>query len=138
MPDDAPTPKWHKLMRVNEPAMPKEIFQAMFVGWDDECISKADRKTGVMKNFYSTNCLKCKRELLSSKKMSYTNPVDHVKRCMGIKTVTRAVQENRKAAAASKDGKVAPQVQSSIFNSMYMANKQNMLLPSYECVGDCL
>ena len=128
--DDVPSPpKRPKLMRVDEPAMPKEIFQAMFVeGWDDECLSKADTKTGVMKDFWSTNCPKCKRELLSSKKTSYTNPVDHVKRCMGIEAVTRAVQEHRKAAAASKDGKVAPQVQSSILNSMCMANEQDMLL----------
>ena len=53
MSDDAPTPKRPKLMRVDEPAMPKEIFQVMFVeGWDDGCISKADSKAGVMKNFY--------------------------------------------------------------------------------------
>ena len=57
-----------------------------------------------------------------------TNLVDHVKRCMGIEAVTCAVQEHRKAAAASKDGKMAPHVQSSILNSMCMANEQDMLL----------
>ena len=67
--DDAPTPKRPKFMHVDELAMPKEIFQAMFVeGWDEVCVSKPDSKTGVMKIFYSTNCPKCKRELLSSKK----------------------------------------------------------------------
>ena len=57
-----------------------------------------------------------------------TNLVDHVKRCMGIEAVTCAVQEHRKAAAASKDGKVAPHAQSSTLNSMCMANEQDMLL----------
>ena len=39
-----------------------------------------------------------------------------------------AVQEHRKTTAASKDEKVTPHVQSSILNSMCMANEQDMLL----------
>ena len=127
--DEASTPKRPKAIRVAEHVKPKDIFAAIFVeGWEDQCISKVDRASGETKDFFVAKCPKCTKSLLSNKKSNYTNPVDHVKRCMGTSAVTRAAKEHRKAATMSKDGKVAPTAQASILNAMCMANEQDIVL----------